>query len=374
MIGNTIQMVAPCLLGLEGLAAGELRRMDAQNVTAENGRVFFEGDEGMLARANLNCRYAERIGVVMGRFEARSFEELFQHTKALPWEAWIGKSDAFPVKGSSLNSQLHSVPDCQKIIKKAVVERLKEKYAVSWFEETGALHRIQFLIMKDSVLLMLDTSGAGLHKRGYRPNGAIAPIRETLAAAMADIAFVRRDSHVVDPCCGSGTILIEAAMKALNVAPGLRRSFVAEGWQQVSPEAWRSERERAKDLINRDAQFSACGYDIDESVIALAKENAYKAGMSKRITFEKRDIADFMPDGERGVVVCNPPYGERLLTEDEARSIYRTMGEKFARRDSWSYAVITPDEEFEHFFGRKADKQRKLFNGMLRCRLYLYYK
>lgn len=371
---TTIKMAAPCLLGLEGLAAGELRRMEAANVTAENGRVFFEGDEAMLVRANLNCRYSERICIVMGRFEAVTFDELFEKTKALPWEQWIGKSDAFPVKGSSLNSKLHSVPDCQKIIKKAVVERLKAKYALSWFEETGALHRIQFLIMKDNVLLMLDTSGAGLHKRGYRPNGAIAPIKETLAAAMADIAFVRRDSHVIDPCCGSGTILIEAAMKALNVAPGLRRSFVAEHWRQISAEAWRSERERAKDLINRDAKFSACGYDIDGSVIELAKENAYKAGMSKRITFEQRDIADFRPDGERGVVVCNPPYGERLLTEDEARDIYRTMGERFERREGWSYAISTPDEEFEHSFGRKCDKQRKLYNGMLQCRLYLYFK
>ncbi|MBQ1413981.1 MAG: class I SAM-dependent RNA methyltransferase [Clostridia bacterium] len=371
---NIFQMAAPCLLGLEGLAAGELRRMDAQNVTAENGRVFFEGDGSMLARANLNCRYAERIGIVMGRFEAVSFDELFEKTKALPWERWISKSDAFPVKGSSLNSRLHSVPDCQKIIKKAIVERLKAKYALNWFEETGALHRIQFLLMKDQVLLMIDTSGAGLHKRGYRPNGAVAPIKETLAAAMADIAFVRRDSHVIDPCCGSGTILIESAMKALNVAPGLRRSFAAEQWRQVSPDVWRSERERAKELINRDAQFSACGYDIDENVIELARRNAYQAGMSRRITFEKRDIADFTPDGERGVVVCNPPYGERLLTQEEARAIYQTMGKRFERRDGWSYAIITPEEEFEHFFGRKCDKQRKLYNGMLQCRLYLFFK
>lgn len=373
-ISNKILMAAPCQLGIEGLVAGELRRMEAENVAAENGRVLFEGDESMLVRANLNSRYAERICVVMGRFKATSFDELFEGTKALPWERWIGKADAFPVKGSSLGSKLHSVPDCQKIIKKAVVDRLSQKYALSWFEETGAVHRIHFLIMKDNVLLMIDTSGASLHKRGYRRNGATAPIRETLAAAMSDIAFVRSYSHVIDPCCGSGTILIESALKALNVAPGLRRSFAAEGWHTLSEEVWQKERGRAKELINRDAEFSACGYDINPEVIELARENAYKAGMSKRITFECRDIKDFAPDGDRGVVVCNPPYGERLLDVESARKIYTVMGEQFERRKGWSYAVITPDQQFEQFFGRKSDKQRKLYNGMLQCRLYLYFR
>ncbi len=361
-------------MGIEGLVAGELRRMEAENVAAENGRVFFEGDENMLVRANLCCRYAERICIVMGRFKARTFDELFEKTKALPWERWIGKSDAFPVKGSSLNSQLHSVPDCQKIIKKAVVERLKSKYRLEWFEETGSVHRIQFLIMKDSVLMMLDTSGAGLHKRGYRPNGAVAPIRETLAAAISDIGYVRSYSHVIDPFCGSGTILIESALKALNVAPGLRRSFAAEDWRTIPDDLWRSERTRAKDLINRDAEFSACGYDADGKMIDLARDNAYKAGMSKRIRFERRDIADFERDGERGVVVCNPPYGERLMDLDSAREIYRTMGEKFERHSGWSYAVICSDEDFERYFGRDCDKQRKLYNGMIKCRLYMYFK
>ena len=372
-MSQSIIMAAPCQLGVEGLAAGELRRMGAANVAAENGRVLFEGDEAMLARANLCSRYAERICVVMGRFEARTFDELFEGTKALPWEDWIGKSDAFPVKGSALNSQLHSVPDCQKIIKKAIVNRLSRRYGLNWFEETGALHRVQFLIMKNRVLLMIDTSGASLHKRGYRRNGSAAPIRETLAAAMTDIAFVRRDTHVIDPCCGSGTILIEAGLKALNVAPGLRRSFVAEGWRNLPPSVWQAERTRARDLINRDAGFSACGYDIDPAVIALAKENAYKAGMANRITFEQRDVKDFVPDGEKGAVVCNPPYGERLLDVESARRIYAVMGERFVPRDGWSYAVITPDDRFEAFFGRPCSKQRKLYNGMLQCRLYLYH-
>lgn len=373
-ISDKILMAAPCQFGVEGLAAGELRRMEAENVAPENGRVLFEGDESMLVRANLNSRYSERICIVMGRFRAFTFDELFEGTKALPWERWIGKSDAFPVKGSCLSSRLHSVPDCQKIIKKAVVDRLSQKYSLGWFEETGAIHRISFIIMKDNVLLMIDTSGASLHKRGYRRNGAAAPIRETLAAAMADVAFVRSYSHMIDPCCGSGTILIESALKALNVAPGLRRSFVSEEWGTVPSGIWQSERTRAKDLIKRDAEFTACGYDINPEVIELARENAYKAGMSKRITFEQRDIADFAPDGAKGVVVCNPPYGERLMDVESARKIYKTMGERFIRRDGWSYAVITPDEQFEQHFGRKCDKQRKLYNGTLQCRLYLYFK
>jgi Predicted N6-adenine-specific DNA methylase len=373
-ISSKIIMAAPCQFGVEGLVAGELRRMEAENVAAENGRVLFEGDENILARANLGSRYAERVCIVMGRFKATTFDELFEGTKALPWERWIGKADAFPVKGSSLNSRLHSVPDCQKIIKKAVVDRLTQKYSLGWFEETGAVCRINFLLMKDVALLMLDTSGNSLHKRGYRRNGAAAPIRETLAAAMADVAFVRSYSHVIDPCCGSGTILIESGLKALNVAPGLRRSFVAEEWNSIPSAVWQSERARAKDLINRDAEFTACGYDIDPAVVELARENAYKAGMSKRVSFEVRDIADFAQDGEKGVVVCNPPYGERLMDVESARKIYRTMGEKFTRRNGWSYAVITPDEQFEQYFGRKCDRQRKLYNGTLQCRLYMYFK
>ena len=373
-ISDKILMAAPCQFGVEGLAAGELRRMEAENVAPENGRVLFEGDESMLVRANLNSRYSERICIVMGRFRAFTFDELFEGTKALPWERWIGKSDAFPVKGSCLSSRLHSVPDCQKIIKKAVVDRLSQKYSLGWFEETGAIHRISFIIMKDNVLLMIDTSGASLHKRGYRRNGAAAPIRETLAAAMADVAFVRSYSHVIDPCCGSGTILIESALKALNVAPGLRRSFVSEEWDAIPSDIWRSERNRAKELINRDAEFTACGYDINPEVIELARENAYKAGMSKRIVFEQRDISAFEPDGEKGVVICNPPYGERLMDVESARQIYKTMGEKFIRKTGWSYAVITPDEQFEQHFGRKCDKQRKLYNGTLQCRLYMYFR
>jgi len=230
-MSELIQMTAPCLMGLEGIVAGELRRMDAQNVAADNGRVFFEGDMNILARANLRTRCAERILIVVGRFTALTFDQLFEGVKALPWERWIGRNEAFPVKGSSVSSKLFSVSDCQSIIKKAVVERLKATYHIPWFEETGAIHQIQFHIMKDEACIMLETSGAGLHKRGYRAHGVAAPIKETLAAAMVDLAIVKKDSIVYDPMCGSGTIVIEAAMKALGIAPGISRSFQCEQWE-----------------------------------------------------------------------------------------------------------------------------------------------
>lgn len=341
------KMVIPCLLGIEGLVGDELRAMEAQNVEPQNGRVFFTGDASMLARANLGSRYGERVLIELGSFEARSFEELFQGVKALPWEQWIEKEDAFPVKGRSLNSKLASVPDCQSIIKKAVVERLKGKYHLNWFEETGTLHQIQFLIMKDHVSVMLDTSGAGLHKRGYRANSTEAPIKETLAAAMAYLSRVRRDGIVIDPFCGSGTILVESALYAKNIAPGLQRSFTAERWKNIPSAVWQQERARARDLVRRDASFAGYGYDIDGAAVNLTLENARKAGVISCIHAEKRDVADFQPLGERGDVICNPPYGERLLDIRAAEELYRTMGKVFTPKKKWSYNIISPDETFE---------------------------
>ncbi len=367
-------MAAPCLMGLEGLVGGELRRMDAQEVTPDNGRVFFSGDENILARANLWSRYSERILIVVGRFTALTFDELFEGCKALPWERWIGKSDAFPVKGSSVSSKLFSVSDCQSIIKKAVVERLKSVYHIPWFDETGPVHQIQFHIHKDVACIMLDTSGTGLHKRGYRAHGVAAPIKETLAAAMADLAIVKADSRVFDPLCGSGTILIESALKALNIAPRLKRGFACEKWDTLSAEVWRAERERAQSMIRTDAAFEGFGSDINSESIAVARENAGKAGVADRLTFTVRDVKDFQPTGERGIIICNPPYGERLLSVKEAQDIYRAMGSRFVRRPGFSYSIITPDEEFERSFGRKADKRRKLYNGMIKCQLYMYFR
>lgn len=364
----------PCLLGLEGLIADELRRMDAQNVAAQNGRVDFEGDESILARANICSRYAERILIRMGEFRAETFEELFQGVKKIPWEMFIGEKDAFPVKGYSLDSKLFSVSDCQAIIKKAVVERLKAKYNLNWFEETGTVYQLQFSIMKDTVTLFIDSTGAGLHKRGYRPVANAAPIKETLAAAMAELARVRHYHTLYDPMCGSGTILIEGAMKALNIAPGIHRTFACEKFPMINESVWRQERARAGDLVIRDADFKAYGSDIDFNALQIAQENARRAGVAMKIDFSKRDIKDFVRKSEKGTVICNPPYGERMLDIKNAEDIYRTMGKIFTPEHGWAYYIITPDEEFEKVFGRKADKRRKLYNGMIKCQLYMYFK
>lgn len=371
---SDFKLVCPCLLGLEGIVAEDLRNNGLTGVTPENGKVIFDGTPENIVRSNLTCRYGERIQILLGSFEARSFEELFQGVKALDWADFIGKEDVFPVKGRSLSSQLSSVPDCQAIIKKAVVEKLKEKYHVDWFPETGSLYQIQFLILKDKVSIMLDTSGMGLHKRGYRKNGVEAPIKETLAAAMVKLARVRPDGNFIDPFCGSGTILIEAATYALNIAPGIKRHFAAEKWKFIAPKLWDEGRTRIRDEINRTASFTATGYDIDPEAVALTLDNAKKAGVAPRIKASVRDIKDFRPEGEYGCVVCNPPYGERLLDVAAAEEIYKTMGEVFTRQRGWSYTVISPDESFEKIFGAEADRRRKLYNGMIKCQVYMYFK
>ena len=363
---------APCIFGLEGLCANELRFFGLKNVRAENGRVLFEGDFSAMARANIRSRYAERIQILLAEFEAKSFDELFENVKSIPWESFIGMSDAFPVKGSSLDSKLKSVPDCQKIIKKAVASRLSQRYMLSWFEETGPVHQIQFLIRNDKVSIMLDTSGAGLHKRGYRAQANEAPIKETLAAAMAELAGVRANHFVIDPMCGSGTILIEAAMKALRIAPGLNRYFACENWSCVPEEVFSKERELARADIKTDCAFHAEGYDIDEEALKIAKENAEKAGVGDRITFERRDVKDFTLPVGYCTVITNPPYGERLLNLRSAESLYKVMGERFLPIPGKKYAVITPDDDFETIFGRKANKRRKTYNGTLKCQIYLF--
>lgn len=369
---NTFQFCAPCLFGLEGILGDELRRMGAQNVRLENGRVLFEGDETMLARANIRSRYAERIQLLIGRFPAHTFDQLFEGVKALPWERFIGRTDRFPVKGWALQSALHSVPDCQSIIKKAVVERLRSRYHVSWFEETGALFQIQFTIMKNEATLLIDTSGAGLHKRGYRRQAGGAPIKETLAAAIVDIARARLAPYVCDPCCGSGTMLIEAAMAAKRIAPGMNRTFVCSEWSSVPYDVWETERALAKADERPNQLFCATGGDIDPAAVKLTLDNAAKAGVGAHVQAHVKDLARFEPVGDKGVVLCNPPYGERLLNICEAQQIIRTLGRVFVPRTGWQYAIISPDEQFEELFGRPAKKRRKLYNGMLRCQLYLY--
>ncbi len=365
---------APCLLGLEGICANDLKFNGIDTARAENGRVVFSGDYSTLAKANLISRYSERIQILLSEFTAFTFDELFEGVKIIPWENYISKTDAFPVKGRSLNSKLYSVSDCQKIIKKSVADRLSSKYGVSWLEESGPIHQIQFLIMNDRVSIMLDTSGAGLHKRGYRAESNDAPIKETLAAAMVELSRVRPNHFVVDPMCGSGTILIEAAMKAMKIAPGLNRSFSAENWAQIPKKIWTEERERAGSLINTDCSFEGIGYDIDEKTLKIAESNAEKAGVSNRLSFIKRDIRDFEFDNDFETIITNPPYGERLLDIKEAEKLYSVMGKRFIKSKGKSYTIISPDDDFERIFGRKADKRRKLYNGMLRCQVYMYFK
>ena len=373
---ENLKISCPCLFGLESVLTGEMKRMGAENITAEDGRVSFEGTFADVVRANLRLRTAERVQIIVAEFEARSYEELFQGTLAAPWEEFIGRKDAFPVKGRTVKSQLHSMSDCQSIIKKAVAKRLEGVYHQSWFDETGSIIQIQFMMLKDRVMLMLDTSGIGLHKRGYRRNAVEAPIKETIAAGIADLAHVYPDSVVCDPMCGSGTLLIESALKAMNVAPGISRHFAAEQWNCFPSELWQEERKRCLEEINRDVPFVAYGSDIDPEAIRLSNENAANAGVSDKVHFELRDMHDFtFPEAEkRLIVLCNPPYGERLLDIKEAEKLYRDLGAVLQPGENRSFAVISPHEEFETLFGRKADRRRKLYNGMIKCQLYMYFK
>ena len=369
---KAMRFCVPCLFGVEGLVAQELRDMELDQVQAENGRVLFSGGWEAMVRANLNSRFGERVLLLLGEFTARSFEELFQGVKSLPWEDFLGKEDQFPVTGSCLSSQLHSVPDCQAIVKKAVVERLKAKYRFSWFPETGSLHRIRFRILKDRVTLLVDTSGEGLHKRGYRAQSNQAPIKETLAASLCQLSRLRSDGRLIDPFCGSGTLLVEGALLAQRIAPGLHRSFTAQTWDSVPQTLWQQERERAHSLERRDRGFSAQGFDVDPASVALTLQNARKAGVEDVVSAQVRDIRDFSQEGTYGCVICNPPYGERMEEKERLPQLYREFGESFRGLDSWSAYMITSYDEAERYFGRKADKNRKIYNGMLRTYFYQF--
>ncbi len=370
---SKIRFCCPCHFGLESVLKFEITKIGGEDIEVSDGRICFSGGEEMIARANFRLAGAERVLIELGSFRAETFEQLFEGVKALPLERFVGRQDAFPVKGYSLDSKLRSVPDCQRIIKKACVERLKQKYGVTWFEETGAVHQLQFSLRKDNFTLYLDTSGAGLHKRGYRRTSNDAPIKETLAAGIIDLARVRGDSVVVDPMCGSGTLLIEAAYKAANIAPGLRRKFSAEQWEQIPSGLWKQEKEAALADINKECAFKAFGFDIDEYAVSLTTENARHAGVIARVQAKRRDIAQFEPI-PGAITICNPPYGERMLELRQAEELYRKMGERLSpSRDNPCY-IITPHEDFEKFFGRKADRKRKLYNGMIKCDLYMYYK
>ena len=365
------KLCVPCLLGLEGPIADELRRLGMKNVASENGRVYFTGDETAVAAANINLRIGERVLIELGRFTALSFDELFEGTKALPWETLIPRDGAFPVKGYSLNSKLFSVSDCQKIIKKAVVERLKRVYGLEWFPETGATYQIQFSIMKDCVSLCLDTSGEGLHKRGYRPAHNAAPLKETMAAAMVKLSRYHGRDDFCDPFCGSGTIPIEAALIAKNRAPGLYRSFSAMSWRTFDRRIWDDARDEAR-AREFSGDYRIVGSDIDPRALELARENAKRAGVDDVVRFELADAARFDRKTERGVIVTNPPYGERIMEKQEAEALYRAFGKAYLSSENWQLYLLSSHTEFERCFGRSADKKRKLYNGMIKCDLFMY--
>lgn len=367
------RLCAPCLFGLESVLSGELKRLGFEEISVTDGRVEFAADAEGIARANLHLRTAERVLIVLGSFQAVTFQQLIDSAEQIRFEDYIGKKDAFPVKGWSLNSQLHSVPDCQAIIKKAAVKRLSQKYGVAWLEESGPTVQIQFSINKDVVTIMLDTSGAALHKRGYRKNANLAPIRETLAAGILDIARIYPDTQLYDPFCGSGTFLIEAAYKAKNIAPGIYRRFAAEKWSSIPTNIWKLGREEAIEKVRREVEFVAFGSDISEESLQIAEANARRAGIPGLIRLQKQDIKNFTLPNKKSVVVTNPPYGERLMAGENLHQLYQTMGSVFKPSDHVSYYIISSMEEFEKAYGRQADKKRKLYNGMLKCNLYQYF-
>lgn len=368
-----LQFVIPTLLGLEGLVADELRRLGMAGVAAENGRVFCSGGPADIPRLNLNLRVGARVLLVLGRFPARTFEELFEGTRALPWEDYIPREGQFPVKGYTINSQLHAVSACQSIVKKAVATRLGETYGLITLPETGVLQQIQFALFKDEAALMLDTSGDGLYKRGYRAVGVEAPLRETLAAAMVLLSRYRGKGPLRDPFCGSGTIAIEAALIAKNRAPGLTRSFAAQKWAWLKPALWMDAIDEA---LSKEfhGTYDILGSDLDPRAVEIARSNAEKADVEDLVRFEVADALHFAPQEPAGRIVTNPPYGERLMEKQEAEALYRGFGRAYAGLfPDWKLYLLSSHTEFERTFGKQAVKKRKLYNGMLKCDLFMYF-
>ena len=371
---SKIELTAPCNFALEAILSREIKDLGYEVSKVEDGRVSFFCDEEGICRSNLWLRTAERVMIKVGEFHAETYEELFQNTRRLPWHQWIPKNGEFPVaKASSVKSKLFSTSDIQSIVKKAVVESMKQKYKLDWFPEDGGKYPIHVFLFKDRVVLYIDTSGLALHKRGYREIGSEAPIKETLAAAMMALTPWREGRPLVDPFCGSGTILIEAAMKGKNIAPGLKREFVSESWTNMPRGLWKRSREEAEDAILKDTDFLIQGYDVDDAVLKVARANARLAGVEKHIHFQRRDVRELSSNDKYGFIVTNPPYGERLEDTKKVEGLYKDMGAVFKKLDTWSYYIITSHEGFERLFGKRADKKRKLYNGMLKTDLYQYF-
>lgn len=372
-MNNRFEIVVPTLFGLEAIAAREIRDLGYDTTSVTDGRITFLGDAEAVCRANINLRTGERVLIKVGEFKAETFEELFEKTKQLPWSDWITKHVAFPVKGFSIKSKLFSVSDCQAIIKKSIVENLKTKYNVDWFDEKGAVYQVQFGIVRDIVTLMIDTSGNGLHKRGYRRQSNMAPLRETVAAGLVMLSFWHENRIFADPFSGSGTIPIEAALIGKNIAPGINRSFSGEKFSQIDKSLWNIAREEARDEEFSDRKLEIYASDIDKSCVELTAHNAGIAGVGNDISVsccDARNLGDF---GEYGVLISNPPYGERLGDIKEAELLYRNMGYVFKKYPTWSFYFLTSDEAFERCIGKTADKKRKVYNGMMKCDYYQYF-
>jgi len=370
---HTVELIATATFGLESVVAEEVKRLGYENVKVDNGKVVFTADISAIPRANLWLRTSDRVRLKIGEFKATTFDELFEQTKALPWAEWIPENGEFPVEGKSVKSALFSVSDCQAIVKKAVVESMKKKYKKDWFEENGPLYKIEVALLKDIATLTIDTTGPGLHKRGYRDWIGTAPLKETMAAALILLSRWKPDRVFMDPFCGSGTLPIEAALIGQNIAPGMNREFVSENWPIIPREAWRNARAETHDLAQYDRKLEIIGTDVDEEVIKVARRNAEEAGVDEQIHFQRMDVRDLRTKKKYGYLICNPPYGERLSDQREVVRLYNDMGRVFSSLDTWSFFVITSDEEFERHFGRTASKKRKLYNGNIKVDYYQFF-
>ena len=365
------EFIAPCHFGMEAVLKREILSLGLEIVQVEDGKVTFKGDESAFARANIFLRTTERILLKVGSFKATTFDELFEGTKALPWEQYVPKDGRFWVtKANSVRSALFSPSDIQSIMKKAMVERLKAKYEIDWFSETGADYAVRVSILKDEVTVGLDTSGESLHKRGYRKLTSKAPITETLAAAIILHTPWKADRLLVDPFCGSGTFPIEAALIGMNIAPGIKREFAAEKFSFLDKKIWENARTEAKDLIRHDVKLNIQGYDIDNEIVQAAMQNAKLAGVADKIHLQAKDVRDLSSSKQYGFIITNPPYGERMEEKKDMPKLYETIGKTFNKLGTWSYYIITGYEDAEKYIGRKADKNRKIYNGMLKSYLY----
>lgn len=370
---SKLTLIATSAMGVEALVAKEVRALGYE-CQVDNGKITFQGDEKAICRSNLWLRTADRIKLKVGEFKATTFDELFEKTKALNWGDYIPLNAEFPVIGKSHKSKLFSVPDCQAIVKKAVVESLKKHYKhTTWFEENGPLCRIEVALHKDIATLTIDCSGTGLHKRGFRASQGEAPLKETLAATLVMLTNWMPDKPFVDPFCGSGTIPIEAALIGQNIAPGFNRSFASEAWPWIGKDVWNDARQEVEDLAKYDQPLDISGYDIDHRMIEIAKANAFEAGLGDILNFKQMQVKDFTTKKEYGVIVGNPPYGERIGEKSVVEQMYKDMGKTFESLDTWSIYIITSHPEFEKLYGKQATKKRKLFNGFIRTDYYQYW-